>query len=773
MEGEARPGWGIGVAAVSAVGLGVAVYLTHLHIELFYGKGVGDSLCDLSAGFNCSAVNGSPESEIHGVPQSIAAIPMFVVTALLGLYGLRGADAQRRVAPVLAGVGLLAVLYSAHLAWISATVIGAWCLFCMVLYGVNVGLLGLGLARSGPLSRAPITLALSFVRTPLVVGGTTAAFALSFAGTWLGYTHVRDSVVAESAKAAVAAVAASPKPALGKPEADPGKRKIKLGVAKDLPVPAGAPTRGPASAKVTIVEFSDFQCPFCKRLATTLHQVQGEYPDDVRLVYLQFPMNTDCSKAPLKKSLHPNACHAAATAVCAGRQGKFWEMHDALFDAQADFGDKEWAVLAGAVGLDPTAFNACFASDDTQAAILADTQVGADLGASGTPTFFVNGRQLTGAQPIEVIRAVIDAELAGNKAALDLDVAIGTETTGPVTVGTDPVAVPGTSATIDALEASLDGNRAVSKAGAVPARSVSWYDADTACKAAGKRLCTEKEWLSACTGATPIDSDRNGVFSDDDQGGRAYGYVGDRLSGACADSRNPDAVGELVTGNHPKCGTPEGVYDLVGGVKEWVGLTPGTAATKGGSYSSGDSARCGYYRDDIAPETKDPATGFRCCSGPADPPPTEARPGRDVGEKIDALSLPLVGGGKVTTRSLGGHPAIVTFWATWCAPCQKEMPALAALYTAHKADGLQILAVSVDKDEAKLTAWLSAHPMPFPIARDPDGAILNTFSNRGLPTTLWVKRDGTIRLRTTGIPPGAEKRLGELVDELLASGTAG
>jgi thiol-disulfide isomerase/thioredoxin len=520
---------------------------------------------------------------------------------------------------------------------------------------------------------------------------------------------------------------------------------------------------------VTIVEFSDFQCPFCKRLAGTLHQLQAEYPKDVRLAYVQFPMNQDCSKADLKKTLHPEACHAAAASVCAGKQGKFWEMHDALFDAQASLGADEYRSLADTLGLDAAAFASCLDAPGTQAAVVADTEAGAALGATGTPTFFVNGRELAGAQPIEVLRAVVDAELAGNKAALDLDVAVGTETTGPVPDGPAAVAVPGEPrVTIDRFEASMEGKAAVSRADVEPARAVSWEEASAACTAAGKRLCTEKEWLAECIGEAPTDADHNGVYSDDDQSGRKYGYAGDRLSGACADSRNPDAVGELHTGNHPKCGTPEGVYDLVGGVKEWVGLTPATAATKGGSYSSGESARCGYFRDDVAADTHDAATGFRCCAGPADPPAPAVHPGRDVGEKLDALTLATVEGGTFKSRSLAGHPAIVTFWASWCGPCQKEMPALAALYSKYKDQGLEVVGISVDTDDAKLHTWLGAHAMPFTIARDPGGTLMATFPNRGLPTTLWIRKDGTIRLRTTGVPPGGEKRLGELVDELLA-----
>jgi len=758
-------GWAAGVVGASALGLGVSVYLSHLHVELFYGSGVAESLCDLGNGFNCSAVNGSPESEIFGIPQSVLAVPAYVVAGVLGVAG--GRSRGSRYAIGLAGLALLAVLYSARLAWISATVIGAWCLFCMVLYAVNLALLGLGAWGSGlrPAALARELMALP-ARAPALVGGMVLAGGLAFGATWLGYDHVRKGVAEEAAAAAVATPKTAPK--TGEAQSGAQTKKVKLGVAKEVRVPSGAPSRGPAKARVTIVEFSDFQCPFCKRLEGNLRQLLSEYPDDVRIVYAQYPMNLDCTKAPLKKSMHPEACRAAAASVCAGKQGKFWEMHDALFDAQADLGPKKYRALAAALSLDSEAFSVCLDDPDTQAAILADTEAGAATGATGTPTFFVNGRELSGAQPIEVLRAVVDAELAGNKAALDLDVAVGTETTGAVAAAAAAVPVPGVDGVrIDAFEASMDGGKAASRPAVEPARSVSWYDGKAACEAAGKRLCTEKEWLAACSGAAPVDADHNGVYSDDDQAGRKYGYEGDRLSGVCADSRNPDAVGELLTGNHPKCGTPEGVYDLVGGVKEWVGLTPATAATKGGSYSSGDSARCGYYRDDVAPDSKDPATGFRCCEGRADPSAPEVRAGRDVGEKLDALTLDLLDGGTLKTRSLAGHPAIVTFWASWCGPCQKEMPALAKLYDTYKDKGLQVVGISVDTDEGKLRAWLGAHAMPFPIARDPGGKLLDTFTNRGLPTTLWVKKDGSIRLRTTGVPPGGDKRLGELVDELL------
>lgn len=768
MHTRTGTGWLTGVLALSGTGLAIAAYLSKLHLDLFYGSGVTESLCDLGGSFNCSAVNASPESEIFGIPQALLAIPVYLLTALIGILGHRKTAPTQALA--LSVLGGLAVLYSMRLAFISATVIGAWCLFCIALYGVNIGLFALGLWGSGvsPTKWLPESVR-AMVQAPLFSLGLLLGGGTLLGGSVAGYEQLRANL---AAKAAAAAVAAPPAPAANaKPEnAGSGgeSKKVRLGSARaDVVPPKNAPSIGPKDARVTIVEFSDFQCPFCKRLAGTLRQLTEEYPKDIRLVYAQFPMSTDCNHGGLAKNMHPMACGAATAAVCAGEQGKFWEMHDRLFDQQASQNAKMYLESATALELDTAKFQSCLDNPAIKQGIIADTELGGGLGVAGTPTFFINGRVMSGAQPIEVLRAVVEAELAGNHDALELEVTVGTEITGPLpgTVA-DEVAISALSGIrIDSFEASLNGKKAESKAGVAPARGISWYDAKAACEQAGKRLCTESEWMAACTGTAPVDADHNGIVSDDTILGLKYGYGDSRREGLCADARNPAAIGELLTGNHPRCSTPTGAYDMVGGVKEWVGLSPATAGLKGGSYSSGESARCGYYRDDIAPDTEDQANGFRCCEGPTEIPP--ARPGKDVGEQLEALELPLFGGGTVKTRSFSGHPLIITFWASWCGPCQKEMPALASLYNRYKAQGLQVLGISVDEDNNKLSNWLSTHEMPFPIAQDPGGKVMNSFTERGLPTTLWVRKDGLIRLRTTGVPPGAEKRLEELVNELM------
>ncbi len=758
--------WALAVTVLSTIGIGVSLYLTDLHLDLFYGEGVTSSLCDLGGDFNCSAVNASPESEIFGIPQSVLAIPVYGLSAALGWWSTR----RRRGAAVLAALSALSVVYSAWLAWVSATVIGAWCAFCVVLYGVNLSLLVLGV-WAGRLSEVKAATLVRPALTSVVAGGVLLGASLTLYDL-AKRKAAAQAVSAVSAAAAQTTAATSGGSAAANTDSATTNKKVKLGVGKEVKPPVGAPSRGPANARVTIVEFSDFQCPFCKRLSSSLEQLVSEYPNDVRLVFVHFPLNLDCNARELQRTMHPEACAAAVAADCADKQGRFWEMHDALFANQGSLARKTYLKAAKDLALDLGTFEACLADPAANAAVKAATAAGVPLGVSGTPSFFVNGRVMSGAQPIEVLRAVVDAELAGNKAALDLEVAIGTETLGDVSAPASVAisALPGRQ--IDSFEASLDGKVARSVAGADPARGVSWFEADAACNAADKRLCTEKEWLAACTGALPEDADGNGVYSDDSFPGPKYGYGEHRRSGACADTRNPASPGDLRTGIHPKCNTADGAFDMLGGVKEWVGLTPANAALKGGSYSSGESARCGYFRDDIAADVGDASNGFRCCTGEPEPPPPPLVAGRDVGEKLSSFKVPLVDGEELDSRKLAGKPTILTFWASWCGPCQKEMPALADLYSRYKSRGLMVLGVSVDSDEAKRTTWLGAHPMPFLIGKDPQSTLMNGFPNRALPTTFWIRRDGVIRLRTTGLPPGGDKRLEELVVELVGGEVA-
>jgi predicted DsbA family dithiol-disulfide isomerase len=163
---------------------------------------------------------------------------------------------------------------------------------------------------------------------------------------------------------------------------------------------ADAPTIGPKTAPVTVVEFSDFQCPYCAQAAPIVKQIRETYGDKVRVVFREFPL-----------SIHRDAPKAAEAGACAQEQGKFWEMHDKLFADQKHLEVADLKESAKALGLDTEAFDSCLDSGRNEATWKADTKDGEGYGVSGTPFFFVNGRILSGVIPFDAFKSVIDQEL--------------------------------------------------------------------------------------------------------------------------------------------------------------------------------------------------------------------------------------------------------------------------------------------------------------------------------------------------------------------------
>jgi len=168
---------------------------------------------------------------------------------------------------------------------------------------------------------------------------------------------------------------------------------------------AGDPAIGPASAPVTLVEFSDFQCPFCQRVEPTLKRLRQTYGDKLRIVWKDFPLT----------QIHPQAFKAGEAGHCAADQGKFWEYHDRLFANQQALQPADLKKHAADLGLDAAAFGTCLDSSKHGERVRDGVSQGTALGVNSTPTTFINGRRLSGAQPYEVFVAAIDEELSRAK----------------------------------------------------------------------------------------------------------------------------------------------------------------------------------------------------------------------------------------------------------------------------------------------------------------------------------------------------------------------
>jgi len=173
----------------------------------------------------------------------------------------------------------------------------------------------------------------------------------------------------------------------------PDPQKVYSFAIDDSPIKGG-------DAWVTIVEVSDFQCPFCKRVTDTLKEIEQKYGNDVRFVFKQNPL-----------PFHNRAMPSAMASACANEQGKFWKMHDTLFANQDKLEDANLEDYAKQIGVDVGRWKACVSSGKYKGQIESEMARAAQLGARGTPAFFINGRFLSGAQPFPAFQAIIDEEL--------------------------------------------------------------------------------------------------------------------------------------------------------------------------------------------------------------------------------------------------------------------------------------------------------------------------------------------------------------------------
>jgi|APSaa5957512622_1039677.scaffolds.fasta_scaffold02295_4 protein-disulfide isomerase len=189
----------------------------------------------------------------------------------------------------------------------------------------------------------------------------------------------------------------SPPPAAEAPNLAPAQR---------LDVPTeGFPSEGPDDAPIVIVEFSDFECPFCTKWHNEVYQpLLEEYPDQIKLVYRNFPLT----------SIHANAHLAAEAAMCAGDQNSYWAYHEKLFESEYGLGILALNEYASELQLDTATFEECVSSRQYEDFVKDDMNYAISIGVQSTPTFYINGQIVIGAQPIQVFRQIIDSELAGD-----------------------------------------------------------------------------------------------------------------------------------------------------------------------------------------------------------------------------------------------------------------------------------------------------------------------------------------------------------------------
>ncbi len=745
------------LALLSAV---VAGYLGWVHLALLHGAGSFESLCNLGSGFDCDAVNTSRWSELAGLPISFWALPLYLCMVLLAWRGLSDSRRGARARGALVLIAVWNALVSLVLASISVFVIGTLCLFCCVLYGLHA--LTLLLVLLPPGGRRP---AIPDLRDMALCGALGGLVLLLLYPLTLVIGAGLDQQVVASLGASEPHTEQRSAGAIQLPE-----------TMVDLPLRAHAPSVGPAAAAVTVVELSDFQCSHCRRVWGSMATLEERYGDRVRFVFKHLPLDQACNPA-LPRQLHPRACAAAVASQCAHRQGRFWAYRDLLFQNQRHLDDDDLLAFARRLDLDPQAFSGCLGDPAVLAEIELDIADAQELGVTGTPRSYVAGREFRGAVSTAILDAGIRVALGEAEAATDGTVGTSSEVVvaEPLPAGAQPmvrVEAGDRSFWIDAVEASLDAQgRALSLAGATPANT-SWFEASQACEAAGKRLCTAWEWLTACRGEPATDDDADGDYLGDYLEGNAYPYGAAYHQRRCNDHLDREAGRARPAGAFGACATPSGVFDLAGNLEEWAGAAGDDAVLLGGAFFAADRASCTQSMDIFGPALRNLHTGFRCCADHAVQSSVGGQPQSRVaaplalGEQLPELEGLTPVGRPVSAHQLQGRPAVVAMWSSWCQPCQRELPVLQQLHERWGERGLEVLVMGVDRDPVR-GRTLRAKGLSFPFLQDQQAHSMGQVGGLAMPLTLVLDAQGRLVLRLRGWNAEREEELRAAVKDLL------
>jgi protein-disulfide isomerase/uncharacterized membrane protein len=385
----------------SLLGVVISLYLLVQHTRLKMGIQGSASFCSLGAHLNCDVVNSSPYAEMAGIP--LAAVGAAFYFLLLMLSVARRSTEQgflrtQRVILVLTALGFVA---DVPLFYIQAALLNNFCVMCLSTYLMTV-LIGVGVLLRTAGGRK--------IFSAREDGGETPS------GAWTIGPSAAFIVFA----LAVAIVPKAIEQNSGRPPTEAGTDedffvKFKTMPARPIEIRSVDATFGNANAKVKIVEFSDFECPFCRKGALTIHTAMAELKDRAFFVFKNYPLDISCN-SNLTRPMHANSCELARLGYCATQKNRFWEFHDRVFLSWDEEESKPGRVIAAVNKGD---FNGLFTSKEVQDClnnpdslqkIKEDIALGDRLDVHGTPTVFVNGKRMTIGLSVENLKRLVEIE---------------------------------------------------------------------------------------------------------------------------------------------------------------------------------------------------------------------------------------------------------------------------------------------------------------------------------------------------------------------------
>jgi protein-disulfide isomerase/uncharacterized membrane protein len=384
----------LALLVLSVIGLACSIALTQHFYELRSGAAGFKSYCNIGSKMNCDAVAASTWAEaLPGLPISSVAAGWYAGLFFIYLSALSFAVRREamRVALILVGISAVCSLF---LLYIMAVQLGTYCLFCLALDAINFISLGILYSMIAQASRQGIHQGAKDEATRFPHWkGFSATMAVSIFIAVVGLKGL-DTIAAGS---------------------DTLKEQAEAVFARDPVAVNSSPTDlsiGPASAPITIVEFSDFQCPYCRIGAFTLHGVMSRFPQQVRVVMKPYAFDPSCNRF-IDHPMHPVACEAARAAVCAGEQGKFEPVYENFFQNQESLAPGKVIAFAEEAGLNASALTACMNSNGSLAKVQESIEEADRLKVNSTPTFFINGYRVEGVAALpfwtEVIKRLLVA----------------------------------------------------------------------------------------------------------------------------------------------------------------------------------------------------------------------------------------------------------------------------------------------------------------------------------------------------------------------------
>jgi protein-disulfide isomerase/uncharacterized membrane protein len=398
-----RRGPALFAIGLALAGIAVSIVLLRSHLTVFEGDVAGGLFCGGAGGrFDCDTVAAHPSSWLLGLPLPFWGIVFYVAAGSLALLAWRLPEGEASAA---AGAGTVlsatAVILDAWLGWIMVRQIGAICLNCVATYLLNLGLVAafwrldraFTTAREWPalLTRwhtAGPGRAVKIVTALVAIAGASAAFA---------YTRgAVNELLADS-----------------QDEASQLLRRFDTEPPLDMTQFEGLPAEGPAGARVTIVVASDFECSFCRNLAARLDEIRAEYPNDVRILFLNAPISPKCNPR-VTHEFHEHACWLARAGVCAARQGRFWQYHDLVYRdlAPARVNERGVRRALSRAGIDPAALDSCLAGAEADSVVARDVRRWRELKMDSVPSIVINGHVKTRGIYPNALRTVVRALLA-------------------------------------------------------------------------------------------------------------------------------------------------------------------------------------------------------------------------------------------------------------------------------------------------------------------------------------------------------------------------